>query len=310
MNNLVLDSENSESLNLEAGQVYQSVPLPKNLPNMILAYTFIYPDDKVKEVTLDSVTIESGNLVIYKPNPEGDTTRILISLKELSWLCGKSLLCKPDEAAEKLNPKGKIIKQQFKETTKLLYKKLGPDSTNCIADEYNFGIIQKAIIICFKSSMKEVEFNNLFTGLDKKDTETVSLEPIDTKKSETHLLSFSDGREALTDIEVTFKENGLYEKDRLMFKYSELENIDGHKCQIKYRLPIAPSNFIGKKIFNRNCVARIKYNKLDTYIGNSAANCEEIMKYVIGKMKSSCLRMKAGLNDVLKLALEIGRAHV
>jgi len=298
-----LDSESSELLKLESGQIYQSTPFPKGIVNYLHAYTYIYPDDPIKEVTLDSVTVENGELLIYKPTPDGETTKIIISLKELSWLCGKSLLCKPDETLEKLDPKGKIQKADLKEKIRLLYKKLGPDSTNCVADQFNFGIIQKAVILCFKSSAKEVEFNNLFTGLDKKDTESSSLLPLDIKKPETHLLSFSDGREALSDIEVTFKNDGLYDKTNLMFKYNELENIDGQKCQIKYRLPIAPSNFIGKKIFNKNCICRFKYNKLDTYVGSASANCEEVMKYVISKMKSHCLEMKNGQNNVLQSVL-------
>ncbi len=303
MSNLNLESETDLS-KFEEEQVYQSVPYPQGISNMILAYTYVYPDDKVKYVTLDSITVDDGNIIIYKPTPDGDTTRVIISLQELSWLCGKSLLCKPEEAAEKFNPKGKLQKLDFKNKMKMLYRRLGPNSTNCVADEYNFGIIQKALVICFLNRAKEVEFNNKFTGLKKKETESAAIIALDTKKSETYLLSFSDGREALVDKEVTFKSDGLYEKTNILFKYNELETIDGEKCMIKYRLPVAPTNFIGKKIFDKNCIVRLRYNRLDTYIGSATPNCEEVIKYTISKMKSSCNAMKNGLNDMLRNALK------
>jgi len=303
MNKLKLESA-SEILKLETDQIYQTVPLPKGISNMLLAYTYIFPDDTVKDVTLDSVKVEDGEILIYKPSPDGETTKIIISLKELSWLCGKSLLCKPDEAAEKLNPTGKLQKINFTDAIKQLYKKLGPDSTNCVADEYMYGIIQKAIIFCFKSSAKEVEFSNFFSGLDKKDTAPAAILPFDISKTETHLLSFSDGRDALLELEVSFKEDGLYDKSDLLFKYSELENIDNQKCQVKYRLPIAPANFLKNKIFNTNCIARIKYNRLDTYIGSGTSNCEEVMKYVITRMKKKCLAMKDGPTETYKSVLQ------
>ena len=303
MSSISMEGE-SELTKLEFGQIYQSVPLPKGLADMILAYTFIYPDDKVKYITLDSITVENGDLIIYRPTPEGEMIRVLLSMNEFSWLCGKSLLCKPDEAVEKLNPNGKINKTDFKDTVSQIYKKLGPHGTNCIADEYNFGIIQKAVVLCFTNGNKEKEFNNLLSSLTKKELESNALTPLDTAKDETHLLVFSDGRDAIVEKEVTFKSEGLYEKDKLLLRYGEIESIDDEKCQIKYRLPVAPVNFIQKKIFNRNCIARIRYNRLDTYIGSHTANCEEVMKYMISKIKGSCLQAKNGNNSVLVNALK------
>ncbi len=46
---------------------------------------------------LTGFSSNSLGIIIYKPTPDGDTTRVIISLLELSWLCEKSLLCKPEE---------------------------------------------------------------------------------------------------------------------------------------------------------------------------------------------------------------------
>jgi len=298
----LIESETEKHLLSNLGeQIYQSSPLPHNISNMLLAYTTIYPDDKVPRTTLDSVSYENGNIVIYRPDADGSATKIIVDLKELSWLCGKTLLCKPDEALEVM--KDNPFKKAFKLYIDKIYEKLGPDSTNCIVDEYRFGIIQKAIIICFKNNMKEVQFRNLFSDVKPADMQSISIQEFDKLQTLTHLLYFSDGREALEEKTLTFKNKAAYEGEKILFRYGELENINGKKCQIKYRLPIVPTNFLNKDIYDRSCVARFKYNKIDTYIGSNSKNCENIMKYVITKIKLGCLQAKEGNGNLLKSEL-------
>ena len=305
---VVLATQKSRN-ELSSEQVYQSAPYPRTMSNMILAYTMIYPDDKTPRSKLDSIGYENGNIVIYRPNADGSSMKILIDIQELSWLCGKSLLCKPEEALEKMQNSSMFKKNDFKLYISNLYEKLGSDSTNCIADEYRFGIMQKAIIICFKNNLKEVEFKNLFSDIQPSEMESKSIQEFDKLAVLTHMIYFSDGRETLEEKNVTFKENGAYEEDNLVFNYGEIENINGKKCQIRYRLPIVPTNFLNIDIFDRNCVARFKYNKVDTYIGSNSQNCVNIMKYVITKIKLGCLKAKNGQANILKNELKSDPTH-
>jgi hypothetical protein len=131
-------------------------------------------------------------------NSEGATTKTIINIKDLSWLCGRKLLCKPEDAMEKFKTM-QIKKDEFKNRLTELYAKLGSESVNCIADEYMFGVIQKAIVFCFKTPLIQAEFNNLFSKTDDKKMEPNALVDFDPKSTQTFLLYLSDGRNALLE---------------------------------------------------------------------------------------------------------------
>ena len=53
----------------------------------------------------------------------------------------------------------------------------------------------------------------------------------------------------LEERNITFKQHAVFDGNKLLFNYGDLENLKGKKCQIKYRLPILPTNFLNKDIY-------------------------------------------------------------
>ena len=68
-------------LNYGSDQIYQKVDFPRNLSKMTLAYTMVYPDDKIPRITLDSIGFEKGNILIYRPDENGETAKLMIDIK-------------------------------------------------------------------------------------------------------------------------------------------------------------------------------------------------------------------------------------
>lgn len=164
----------------------------------------------------------------------------------------------------------------------------------CVGDIYtDVEDKKKAIVFCFDSQSELTAFEKLFSYVSEKDLKAESGK-LDNETEQSYDILFTDGHEALVKKKITFKVDGMYDNGKLLMKYDVMETLDGKKCNIIQNLPIVPIKFLDEMILSPKCVAKFKYNKVDTYIGSKEKNCANILSYVVTKMQKSCLKVKGG----------------
>lgn len=160
----------------------------------------------------------------------------------------------------------------------------------CVGDSYNISETNKMVLIfCFDNDADLQKFNKMLASkINSADLHKSTKVVMD---SETLDIWFSDGHEGLQVHKVKSTSEGLLKEssqDEYLVFYSALEDLGGKKCNILFNLPIVPINFLDKEIFNPQCVLKIKYNKLDTYIGSADAECASIIADIRNKMTKRC----------------------
>ena len=201
-----------------------------------------------------------------------------------------------DLKSEKINKGIKALLDIFKEPAK------------CVGDSYKLSENNNLLVaFCFDDEKNLQKFNKLLAdkinsadfepvadeksekNSEKKDGDSETEEtgkdgkPIEKKSSQATELYFSNGHEALEKLSVIVKKEGLAKSDKpdeYYVFYRALEEIGGKKCQVLFNLPVVPLNFLDNELFNPNCVIKLKYNKIDTYIGSTQPNCANIMKEI------------------------------
>ncbi len=178
--------------------------------------------------------------------------------------------------------------------------KINGISKVCIGDTYTDpDDKKKALVFCFNSQDDLNKFQKLADFVNEKDLNNTSA-VYDPETDQTFEVHFSDGHNILLKKKIQFKVDGMYENNKLLMKYDVIETFDGRKCNIAQNLPIVPIKFLDINIFNSKCVAKFKYNKVDTYIGNSEKNCANILSYITQKMLATCNNVKNGPNGKFK----------
>lgn len=181
-----------------------------------------------------------------------------------------------------------------------MFIKINGSQKKCYADTYNDHTeVKKALVICFNSDEEFQKLNELFAGLNPNDLEKND-EALDPTTDQKFLLHFTDGLEAYNNKTLTFKSDGIYEDQKLLFKYQFLDAMDGKKCNVYHNLPIFPIKFLDNNILISKCMLKFKYNQIETFLANTDKNCEEIAKYIALKMRQSCLNYINGEGDKYK----------
>lgn len=176
--------------------------------------------------------------------------------------------------------------------------KINGNNKVCHGDLYNDGTdIKKAVIICLNSNEDFGKLSDLFSKLNPNDLVKEN-ENIDPRTEQTFVLHFTDGLEAFSNKTITFKSDGLYEVDKLLFKYQFLEVMDGKKCNVYHNLPIFPIKFLDSELLSSKCLLKFKYNQVETYVATKEKNCEEITKYIAIKMRTGCINYINGEGNI------------
>jgi hypothetical protein len=151
------------------------------------------------------------------------------------------------------------------------------------------------VIFCFDDEkILESFYKMLANKINSADFQKTFRNITETEEFE---LWFSDGHDGLEVHKVKSTPEGLVkassDNEYVVF-YRALEDLGGKKCNILHNLPIVPINFLDKEIFTPQCVLKIKYNKLDTYIGSAVSDCGSIISDIKNKMTNKCNEV---LND-------------
>jgi hypothetical protein len=172
--------------------------------------------------------------------------------------------------------------------------KINGISKVCVGDLYtNPDEKKNAIVFCFNSKDDLTNFEKLFDFVNEKDLAN-SQGVFDSETDQSFDVHFSDGHDILIQKKIEFKVDGMYENKKLLMKYDVLDTFDNKKCNIAQNLPIVPIKFLEVGLFNNKCVAKFRYNKIDSYIGSSDKNCVNIMKYIVQKISTNCQKAKNG----------------
>jgi len=173
--------------------------------------------------------------------------------------------------------------------------KINGNSKVCHGDTYydKVSAKNKVMIVCFNSQEDMNKLKESFAKLNPLDLPEPS-EIINPILEKTFNVFFTDGLEAFVKKTLTFKADGIYEADKLLFNYGLIEPMDKKKCEVYHHLPIFPLKFLENNILASRCLLKFKYDRMETFLGNSDKNCEEITKYIATKIKSNCLNYISG----------------
>ena len=214
-------------------------------------------------------------------------------MKQFSWFCGKKSLCDYNTFLSKLQPND-LNAEAMKSQVSTLMTKINGSSKVCHGELYRDDKGNKGVILCFNGQEDLNSFLKLFANLNEKDLQDASSVQFDLKSTQTFKLWITDGHEALDQREYTFKEDGAYIGDNIVYRFDQIEAIDGKKCKISKKVPVIPLKFLEAKVYNPECVMRIKYDQIDTYIGSNDPNCKNIITYTRVKTKKNCVQIKEG----------------
>lgn len=279
-----------------ANLVPEIIDIPSNYGKLLQGYTMIFGvDDPTKEYTkTDQFFPYEHALVIYKAvETMAKIGRVALDMRDFNWTCGPKKLCTLDKLYANITST-QLDVNALKSQVTTFFSKINGNSKSCVGDLYNDGEpTKKAIIFCFDSIEDVQIFGSLFNYVNAKDLNDGSSTYV-ISTDQTFEIFLTDGHDELLAKNITFKVDGLYEKEKLLLRYDTLETFDGKKCNIVQNLPIVPIRFLEVDILHNKCVSKLKYNKIDTYIGSNHKDCINIFKYVNSKMFTNCNNMKNG----------------
>jgi hypothetical protein len=271
----------------------ETVLAPPTLNQMLKGYTFIFGSDiPEREALEDSIMVFENSFIIYRDIKTKDKVgRIALDVREFGWKCGSKNVCSTKDLLSKMLilPDELDVKSLKTELANFLNKIKG-NTKVCHGDTYfdKLSKKNKALIVCFNSQEGMDKLKESFNNLNSKDLPKPQ-EKIDPSLEKTFTVYFTDGLEAFLKKTLTFKADGIYEGNALLFRYEYLEPIDGKKCEVLQKLPLFPLKFLDNKILSSKCLLKFIYDKTETFLGNVDDNCEAITKYIANKMKTNCL---------------------
>jgi hypothetical protein len=253
---------------------------------------FIFPLDDANKITesFDLFDLEGENLIVYRSDGK---TKVQMDVEYLAWFCGKKKFCDYTTFLSKVTEKDLNV-GEMKTQVKTFLTKSNVEVNQCFAELFYTDNGNKAIIFCFTTNEDQDKFLSTLGLINDLDFKDPTLLPFDLRTKQTFTLNITDGNEAYTQKDMTFKNDGAYVGKTLVYRYDQIEIQDYKKCKIEQRVPVIPDKFLSARIYNPRCVIRLKYNQFDTYFGTNDRNCRNIIKYIRLKTVQNCRAVKMG----------------
>ena len=229
-----------ESLELhrktKQGFILDSTNAPSNSDTFTKGYTFIFSIDDVNKVsnTVDKFDVKKDILIIYRADGK---TRVQLDMKQMAWFCGKKDFCDYDTFISHLKDSDLNV-DSLKSQVATFFTKINGSTKVCKGELYKDKAGNKGLIFCFNGQSDFDSFITLFANVNEKDMDDSSKVAIDIKSIQSYKLNITDGHEALLSKKITFKDDGAYVGDSLMYRYDQIEAIDNKKCKIAKKVPV------------------------------------------------------------------------
>ena len=265
---------------------------PLNAHRLAKSHAFIFPlDDPNNEINaFDLIDLNGENLVVYRSDGK---KKVHMDVEYIAWLCGKKKFCDYTTLLSKINEKDLKV-GDLKTKVNTFLTKSNMEVNQCYGDLFYSRDGNKAVIFCFSTNEDDDKFKFILSNINDLDFKDPSLVPYDLRIAQTFNLNITDGESAFIQKNFTFKDDGAYIENNIVYRYDQIQIQDYKKCKIEKRVPVIPGKFLNAKIYNPRCVIRLKYNQYDTYLGTNHKNCKNIIRYIRLKTVQNCRAVKMG----------------